>query len=62
MIRQSNRSLCYSTSLLLSIDGKKTCENLGRAINKSGDIMLRLLNEPIVTMKQLIKICKETFK
>lgn len=39
----ANTSLFYSFSLILS-NGKKSFENLGRAINKSGDTVRRLLS------------------
>ncbi len=62
MINKINRNLSYPVSLLLSIDGHKACENLVRVVKCSGDTMLRLINDPIVTMEQLIKICQETFQ
>jgi hypothetical protein len=61
MIRNAERVLTYPISLLLSTDMKKTCESLGKTIEKSGDSMLRLLHQPIVSMDGLVEIAKKMF-
>lgn len=62
MISNTERKITYPISLLLSINGRKSCESLGKQIRKSGDTMLRLLNEPLVSTEELIKIAQTIFK
>jgi hypothetical protein len=55
------QKLKYPIALILSTNGKKTCESLAQVINKSGDTMLRLLEHDCATFDELISLAKVLF-
>ena len=61
MLLISEQQSTYPLALLLSSGGKKTCEFLARATNRSGDSLIRLLNNSSVTVDQLIEYAKSVF-
>lgn len=56
-----NISLCYSVLTILSI-GKKSFENLGRFIKKSGDTARRMLNPASATLLLMQKLAQKMFQ
>lgn len=61
MISKAERKLIYPLALLVSTAKRKTCEAIALAIGKSGDALLRLLNEGVATLEDLISIAKKIF-
>ena len=56
-----NTVLTYPILVILSI-GKKSCENMGRLIKKSGDTIARLLQPASESFKYSQWICKQMFR
>jgi hypothetical protein len=54
--------ITYPILILLSIIGKKSFENLGRLVNKSGDTVYRLLHPAEISFSQSQSIAKTMFK
>ena len=54
--------ITYPILILLSTIGKKSFENLGRLVNKSGDTIYRLLHPAEVSFLQSQHIAQEIFK
>jgi DDE superfamily endonuclease len=61
MISKAERKLIYPLALLVSTAKRKTCEAIALATGKSGDALLRLLNEGLTIMEDLIAIAKKFF-
>ena len=61
MLLISEQESTYPFALLLSSASKKTCEALGRTVNKSGDSIIRLLEHNSLTSDQLIEFVKQLF-
>ena len=61
MISKAERKLIYPLALLVSTAKRKTCESIALAIGKSGDALLRLLNEGVANINDLVAIAKQLF-
>jgi hypothetical protein len=61
MISKAERKLIYPLALLVSTVKRKTCEAIALATGKSGDALLRLLNEGLTVMEDLVAIAKKLF-
>lgn len=60
MISKTEQKAMYPISLLLST-GKKTAENLSKVSEKSGDTILRMLNDKNVSSEELIRMAISLF-
>ena len=61
MISKAEQKLIYPLALLVSTAKRKTCESIALATGKSGDALLRLLNEGFATIEDLVSIAKKLF-
>jgi len=61
MLRKTELKLTYPISLLLSTSKRKTCESISSIANLSGDSFCRILQQPIITMTDLVQIAKNIF-
>jgi hypothetical protein len=57
----TDRKLHYPMLLILSNPTKKTAESLAKTLNKSGDTVLRILEEECITWEELVSIAKKYF-
>ncbi len=57
----TERKLHYPLLLILSNPARKTAESLAKTLNKSGDTVLRILEEECTTWEELISLAKKYF-
>lgn len=58
----SSTAITYPILILLSIIGKKSFENMGRLIQRSGDTVYRLLHPAEISFQQSRRIAQDMFK
>ena len=62
MIRETDRNITYSITLILSSPSRKTFESLAREIGSSGDFVAKVLDKTPTSTAELISMSKSIFK